>query len=78
MVEVLEQLWGLADELLIRDPRKLYQAAIKRGIAATQKQATEALSTNVARQVLAPAPKSVGKSAAPGPNEVTGGFDRLL
>ena len=55
----------------VRDARKLYQIA-KREFprpAVTANRARDALRGNVARQVLAPKPRSLGKSAAEGPND---------
>ena len=56
----------------MRDARKLYQIA-KREFpnqpAVTVNRARDALRGDVARQVLAPKPRSLGKSAAEGPND---------
>ena len=56
----------------MRDPRKLYQIARRdhperRDLTAAR--AGAALRTDVARQALAPKPRSLGKSAAEGPND---------
>ena len=56
----------------MRDPRKLYQIARRefperRDLTSARAQA--ALRSDVARQVLAPKPRSLGKSAAEGPND---------
>ncbi|CAE7317175.1 unnamed protein product [Symbiodinium microadriaticum] len=68
----LELLRQLAQDFSVRDPRKLYQIA-KREFperpGVTQALARRALQKNVARQVLAPKPRSLGKSAAEGPND---------
>ena len=62
----------LARDFNVRDPRKLYQIARRefperRDL--TSARAAAALRSNVARQVLAPKPRSLGKSAAEGPND---------
>ena len=68
----LEFFRELAAEFNARDPRKLYQIARRdhperRDLTAARARA--ALCTDVARQVLAPKPRSLGKSAAEGPND---------
>ena len=68
----LEFFRELAAEFNVRDPRKLYQIARRdhperRDLTAARARA--ALRTDVARQVLAPKPRSLGKSAAEGPND---------
>ena len=68
----LEFFRELAAEFNARDPRKLYQIARRdhperRDLTAARARA--ALRTDVARQVLAPKPRSLGKSAAEGPND---------
>ena len=68
MVTIAE-LRSLAKELLIRNPARLLQAARNRIPGASLKLAQLALEDNVGKQVLAPAYKSIGKSAAEGPNE---------
>ena len=69
MEQQLEELCLLADELNIRDPRKLVAAARRRELWDVNEQlAREALRKDVARQVLAPPPRSTGKSAAEAPN----------
>ena len=60
---------ALSRELRIRNPAKLLQAARGRVPGASSKLAQLALADNVGRQVLAPAYRSTGKSAAEGPNE---------
>ena len=65
------ELQQLAEELNIRDPRKLYQAAVRReyrGVSLDQ--ARRALRGDVGRQLLAPKPRSLGKSAASEPDKV--------
>ena len=57
-IGLLEQ---LARDFNVRDPRKLQQIAAER--------ARTALRSDVARQVLAPKPRSLGKSAAEGPDQ---------
>ena len=63
--------WGkkLADDFNVRDPRKLYQLARQRDLDVTQAMAFEALKADVGRQVQAPRPRALGKSAAEGPND---------
>ncbi|CAE7917885.1 unnamed protein product, partial [Symbiodinium necroappetens] len=68
----LELLRQLAQDFSVRDPRKLYQLAKREfperpGI--TQALARFALQGDVARQVLARKPRSLGKRAAEGPND---------
>ena len=68
----LNLLRRLASDFNVRDARKLYQIA-KREFpdqpAVTVNRARDALRGDVARQVLAPKPRSLGKSAAEGPND---------
>ena len=62
----------LARDFNVRDPRKLYQIARREfpGRAdLTSARAAAALRGDVARQVLAPKPRSLGKSAAEGPDK---------
>src|SRR6056297_2341793 len=67
--QAVEALKELADELNIRNPRTLVAAPRRREYRdVTEELAREALRKDVARQVLAPKPKSIGKSAAEGPN----------
>ena len=69
MESAVEELRALAKEMFIRDARKLHQVAKSRNIpGASMAVATEALKDSVARQVLAPKPRSLGKSAAEGPD----------
>ena len=68
MADPIQNLKDLADEYGIRDPRKLYQLARSQGAQVTQAQATAALRQDVGRQLFAPKPRSLGKSAAEGPN----------
>ena len=64
------ELQALAEELNIRDPRKLYQAALRREFREVSlQQAKQALRGDVARQLFRPKPRSLGKSAASEPNE---------
>ena len=68
----MELLGRLARDFNVRDPRKLYQIARRefperRDLTSARAQA--ALRSDVARQVLAPKPRSLGKSAAEGPND---------
>ena len=68
-IGLLEQ---LARDFNVRDPRKLQQIARRefpdrRDLTSARAQA--ALRSDVARQVLAPKPRSLGKSAAEGPND---------
>ena len=59
----------LAKELRIRSATKLLQAARGRVPGANLRLAQLALEDSVSKQVLAPAYRSTGKSAAEGPNE---------
>ena len=52
----------------MRDPRKLYRLARQRDLDVTL-MAFEALKADVGRQVQAPRPRALGKSAAEGPND---------
>ena len=65
----MEALRDLADDFNVRDPRKLYQLARQRDLDVTQAMAFEALKANAGRQVQAPRPRALGKSAAEGPND---------
>ena len=65
----MEALKDLAKQLYIRDPRKLFVAAKSRGLEVTTKSATEALKTNIAKQVLSMKPRALGKTAATGPEK---------
>ena len=68
--EVVRRLTELADELGIRGGDKLYKAARRRGLeGVTTKLAQEAVKGDVGRQVLAPPPRSTGKSAAEEANQ---------
>ena len=63
-IGLLEQ---LARDFNVRDPRKLFQIAWREFL--TSARAAAALRGDVARQILAPKPRSLGKSAAEGPND---------
>ena len=64
------ELQQLAEQLNIRDPRKLYQAAARREVRGVSLQeAKEALRGDVARQLFRRKPRSAGKFAASGPDE---------
>ena len=65
----MEVLRDLADDFNARDPQKLYQLARQRDLDVTQAMAFEALKADVGRQVQAPRPRALGKSAAEGPND---------
>ena len=65
----MEALRDLADDFNVRDPRKLYRLARQRDLDVTQAMAFEALKADVGRQVQAPRPRTLGKSAAEGPND---------
>ena len=65
----MEALRDLADDFNVRDPRKLYRLARQRDLDVTQAMAFEALLADVGRQVQAPRPRALGKSAAEGPND---------
>ena len=64
----IENLKALADELNIRSAAKLRAQALIEGVNVTLREAAEALKTDLAR-VFAPKPRSLGKSAAEGPND---------
>ena len=64
---IADDLRALAAELAIRSVDKLRKAARDRGLEATPKQLAEALQEDAAKQVLAPAQRAVGKSAAEQP-----------
>lgn len=64
----MEALRALADELNIRTADKLHRAAQARGLGTTRAQAGAALSTDAAKQVLAPKVRPQGKSTAEEPN----------
>ena len=59
-------LWKLTTIFNARDPRKLYRLARQRDLDVTQAMAFEALKADVGRQVQAPRPRALGKSAAEG------------
>ena len=59
----------MADDFNVRDPRKLYRLARQRDLDVTQAMAFKALKADVGRQVQAPRPRALGKSAAEGPND---------
>ena len=68
-IGLLEQ---LARDFNVRDPRKLFQIARREfpdRPDLTSARAAAALRGDVARQILAPKPRSLGKSAAEGPND---------
>ncbi|CAE7780885.1 unnamed protein product, partial [Symbiodinium necroappetens] len=70
----------LANDFNVRDPRKLYLLARREfpgRPAMTQARARTALQGDVARQVLAPKPRSLGKSVAEAQRQAAGGLDRL-
>ena len=53
----MEALRDLADDINVRDPRKLYRLARQRDLDVTQAMAFEALKADVGRQVQAPRPR---------------------
>ena len=62
----------LAADFSVRDVRKLHQLARREfpdRPGMTYARAARALRDDVARQILAPKPRSLGKSAAEGPND---------
>ena len=61
----MEALRDLADDFNARDPRKLYQLARQRDLDVMQAMAFKALKADVGRQVQAPRPRALGKSAGP-------------
>ena len=70
--EAVGLLQQLARDFNVRDSRKLFQIARRefpdrRDL--TSARAAAALRSDVARQILAPKPRSLGKSAAEGPND---------
>ena len=68
-IGLLEQ---LARDFNVRDPRKLQQIARREfpdRWDLTAERARTALRSDVARHVLAPKPRSLGKSAAEGPDQ---------
>ena len=68
--QILEELRALATSRNIRDARKLYQLAkVQEMRGVTQALATEALSSSVARQILAPPPRSAGHFASSRPGQ---------
>ncbi len=68
--QILEELRVLARERNIRDARKLYQMAKAQEMRdVTQALAKEALESSVARQVLAPPPRSAGHFASSRPGQ---------
>ena len=69
MADRIENLKQLADEYSIRSAAKLRKQALLEGVNVTLKEAAEALRTDLAKQVFAPKPRSLGKSAAEGPND---------
>ena len=69
MADRIQNLKALADEFNIRSPAKLRKQALLEGVKVTLKEAEEALRTDLARQVFAPPPRSLGKSAAEAPND---------
>ena len=64
----IENLKALADEYNIKSAAKLRAQALTEGVNVTLREAAEALKTDLAR-VFAPKPRSLGKSAAEGPND---------
>ncbi len=66
-MSTVRELKDLARELRIRNPAKLLQAAGGRVPGANSRLAALALEYSVSKQVLPPAYKSTGKSAADGP-----------
>ena len=69
MADRIENLKQLAAEFSIRSAEKLRKQALLEGTKVTRREAEEALKTDLARQVFAPKPRSLGKSAAEGPND---------
>ena len=69
MADKIENLKQLTDEYSIRSPAKLRAQALLEGVKVTLREAEEALRTDLAKQVFAPKPRSLGKSAAEGPND---------
>ena len=69
MADRIENLRQLASEFSIRSAAKLRKQALLEGVKVTLREAEEALKTDLAKQVFAPKPRSLGKSAAEGPND---------
>ena len=69
MADRIENLKALAAEFNIHSPSKLRQQDILEGVNVTLRGAQEALRTDMAWQVFAPKPRSLGKSAASGPDD---------
>jgi len=69
MADRIENLKQLAAEYSIRSAEKLRKQALLEGTKVTRREAEEALKTDLARQVFAAKPESLGKSAAEGPND---------
>ena len=69
MADRIENLKQLADEYSIRSAAKLRKQALLEGVKVTLREAEEALKTDLAKQVFAPKPRSLGKSAVEGPND---------
>ena len=65
----MELLGRLARDFNVRDPTKLYQIARREFPDRRDLTTARAQRSDVARQVLAPKPRSLGKSAAEGPND---------
>ena len=69
MADRIENLKQLAAEYSIRSAEKLRKQALLEGTKVTRREAEEALKFDLAKQVFAPKPRSLGKSAAEGPND---------
>ena len=67
--QAIEGLKILAEDLNVRDARKLYQMAKARDMGVTQEMARRALASDVARQVFRQPNRTEGKSAAEQPND---------
>ena len=69
MADRIENFKQLAAEYSIRSAAKLRKQALLEGTKVTLREAAEALKTDLAKQVFAPKPRSLGKSAAEGPSD---------
>jgi len=65
----VEALRELSERFEARSAQKLLQVARRQGVAATLENARQAVAPDVGRQLFAPKPRSLGKSAAEGPGE---------
>ena len=69
MANKIENLTALADEFNVRSPARLRKQARLEGVSASMRKAQETLKTDLPKQVFALKPRSLGKSAAEGPDD---------